>query len=72
MMASHLINIPTINGYSGYNPRNCNHWDPKAKDIKNSVKEWESSMNIEGNICKIYKKLSVDMKINNKGKRPKY
>ena len=43
--------IPTINGYSGNNPRNYNLWNPKAKDIKNSVKEWKSSMNIEGNIC---------------------
>lgn len=51
MMASHLTNIPTINGYSGNNPRNYNPWNPKAKDIKNSVKEWKSSMNIEGNIC---------------------
>ncbi|SVA95745.1 uncharacterized protein METZ01_LOCUS148599 [marine metagenome] len=51
MMASHLTNIPTINGYSGSNPRNYSLWNPKAKDIKNSVKEWKSSMNIEGNIC---------------------
>ena len=45
--------IPTINGYSGNNPRNYNLWNPEAKDIKNSLKEWKSSMNIEGNICLI-------------------
>ena len=51
MMASHLTNTPTINGYSGNNPSNYRPWNPKAKDIKNSVKDWEASMNIGGNIC---------------------
>ena len=51
MMASHLTNTPTINGYSGYNPRNYSLGNPKAKDIKNSIKGWKASMNIGGNIC---------------------
>ena len=33
MMASHLTNTPTINGYSGNNPRNYGLWNPKAKNI---------------------------------------
>ncbi len=51
MMASHLTNTPTINGYSGNNPSNYGPWNPKAKDIKNSVKDWETLMNIGGKIC---------------------
>ena len=54
MMASHLTNIPTINGYSGNDPKKyslSNLSNPKAEDIKNSIKDWKASMNIGGNIC---------------------
>ena len=56
MMASHLTNIPTINGYSGNDPKKyslSNLSNPKAEDIKNSIKDWEASMNIGGDICLI-------------------
>ena len=51
MMASHLTNTPTINGYSGNLPSNYRLGNPKAKDIKNSLKDWEASMNFEENVC---------------------
>ena len=51
MMASHLTNTPTINGYSGNNPQNYGLWNPKAKNIMNSIKDWKTSTNIGGKIC---------------------
>ena len=47
MMASHLSQIPTLNGYSGHFPKGYTLWNPKGKNIKSALSRGASSINGE-------------------------
>ena len=53
MMASHLSQIPTINGYSGHFPKDYPLRNPKGNNIKSAIDKWASRMKLDGKICLI-------------------
>jgi len=51
MMASQLLNIPTLNGYSGHFPKDYPLWNPKGNNIKSAIDKWASRMKLDGKVC---------------------
>ena len=51
MMASHLSQIPTLNGYSGHFPKDYPLWNPKGNNIKSAIDKWASRMKLDGKVC---------------------
>ena len=53
MMASHLSQIPTLNGNSGHFPKDYPLRNSKGKNKKSAIYKWASRSKLGDNICLI-------------------
>lgn len=54
MYVSALKGLPTLNGYSGYLPRDWALWEVGDPQYEQNVKQWINDRQIRGNVCRLF------------------